>query len=105
MLVVNYYPGNFPDDADKFSGIGWYVSPYAPGLWRLLRWFSYGTIRPEAGQDLFLRRPPCGRVGAISKELEWASVLPAARSSALVEMYEWKTPILKLRLSGTSNRS
>jgi hypothetical protein len=47
VLVVDNYPGGFSDDADNSSGVGWYVSPYTPGLSRSLRWFSYGTIRPE----------------------------------------------------------
>lgn len=47
VLVADSYPDCFSDDANNSSGIGWYVSPYASGKSLPLRWFSYGTIRPE----------------------------------------------------------
>ena len=54
VLVVDRYPGDLSDDANNSSGVGWYVSPYVRGTSYWLRWFSYGTIRPEPCQEMAL---------------------------------------------------
>lgn len=53
-LLMQRYPGDFSEDNSKPSGGGAYQSPYAPGKTFSLRWYSYGSIRPEPCEEAIM---------------------------------------------------
>ena len=53
-LMMQRYPSDFSEDNLTTSGGGAYKSPYAPGKTFSLRWYSYGSIRPEPCEETIM---------------------------------------------------